>query len=250
MSNVLKIISRGVRLSDGWGFPPVVQRNFRSASKRPEAIRLRRLLFPTTESEMQDQLVRWYYSMLRSRPHIWRSLEGKYESYEPCGVYKPVIETDGFKVCADPITGFLRVGWVHAGETRGLNGTLEITGNHSALLSFEGWSGTVAMSATDGTAVQKITWPAWMDTHAALIIPEESRVTGARVHLRFRPAGFSTAGIIETILQTESGSLQSAGLLDSFLAAVKPLDKLAVVWLALAILEEEEDMKSLQGNDV
>jgi hypothetical protein len=207
---------------------------------------MRSILFPSAEPEMLAQLVRWHYGILRSRPHVWRSLAGKYESYEPCGVFKPSIEVDLFQVCPDPFNGYLNVGWRHAGETTGVEGSLTLEGAGSATLRLPGWEGRVQMTPYD--TVWRVIWPEWMETHAGLVIPEEQALTGLRITLRLRPVRFAQDSMLLQVNHTCSRYLQDAGLLDSFISAVNPLDKLAVVWLALAILEEEHDQLSLEGD--
>jgi hypothetical protein len=240
-------VARGLILPAGWGFTPAVMAARQHASTLPAAVALRAILFPTVEQEMLAQLVRWHYGILRSRPHVWRSLAGKYESYEPCNTFKPSIEVDIQGLCPDPVNGYLNVGWKHEGETTGLEGILQMTATANAILKFPGWEGEVPMTLHD--AVWRIVWPEWMATYAGLIIPEADALPGLKITFRIRPVRFAQASMIQQVNDTCSRDLQTAGLLDSFISAVNPLDKLAVVWLALAILEEEHDQQSREGDD-
>lgn len=249
IQGVFATVARGLLLPAGWGFTPAVMVARQNASTLPEAVILRSILFPTQETEMQAQLVRWHYAILRSRPHVWRSLAGKHEPYEPCNRFKPSIEADGYKMCPDPVTGYLNVGWKHGGETTGLEGSLLITDTTHAILTFPGWEGEVLMMPHDGSEAWRIGWPDWMNTYAGLVIPAGAGVPGLRITFRIRPVRFAQELMIQQVNDTCSRYLQDAGLLDSFISAVNPLDKLAVVWLALAILEEEHDQQSLEGDD-
>jgi hypothetical protein len=246
---VFATVARGLRLPAGWGFPPAVTRSNSHPSSQPDAKILRAILFPSEEDEMLAQLVRWHYAILRSRPHVWRSLALPNESYDPCGVFKHVIEGDIFKPCSDPSSGYLMVDYNHRGETRGLIGALRRTTENTATLTFPGWSGTVPMQVSENPQVWQVMWPEWMATKTAFVIPEDKVTSNLLVTFRLRPLSFDAAGMVRSIAETSTIALQKAGVLDSFFSAVKILDKLAVAWLALAILEDEWDQLSLEGND-
>ncbi len=242
-------VARGLVLPSGWGFTPAVLAARQLPSLLPAAIEMRSILLPSDESEMLAQLVRWHYAILRSRPHVWRSLAGKYESYEPCNTFKPSIEMDVYKVCPDPANGYLNVGWRHAGETTGLEGSLVRSGPHHATLLLPGFEDEVQMLPYEREDLWQIVWPEWMNTYAGVVIPAGESVIGLRIGFRIRPVAFAQDLMIRQLMDTCSRHLQEAGLLDSFISAVNPLDKLAVAWLALAILEEEQDQHSREWDD-
>lgn len=209
---------------------------------------MRAILFPSSEQEMLCQLVRWHYAVLLSRPHIWRSLDSKHGVYEPCGVFKPAIEGDRFQPCPDPFSGYLSVEYRHKGEVSGLSGSLVRTGTREARLSFPGWSELVNMQVSENPNVWRVGWPVWLNIHAAFVIPEEEVTPDLRITFRIRPLSFDAEGMVDHIAETSTMLLHEAGLLAGFVSAVKPLDKLAVAWLALAITEDRMDQQSREGD--
>lgn len=242
-------VARGLSLPAGWGFPPAAARSRLHPSSQPDVVKLRAILFPSEEDEMLAQLVRWHFAVLRSRPHVWRSLATDLEGYEPCGVFKHAMEGEIFKTCPDPSSGYLTTSYQHRGETRGLIGALRRVSSTEALLSFAGWSGRVNMQATENAIVWQVTWPSWLETQAAFVIPEEKMTENLLITFRIRPLNFDVMGMLQQVSESCLSAIQGVGLLDSLLSAVKPLDKLAVVWLALAMLEERWDALGREGNE-
>ena len=233
--SVLHLISRGYELPQGWGFP-VDPGNRRAPSGVADAVALREALLPLTDPEGLPQLVRWHHTLLQSRPHIWRSIASDRESYRPGDVYKPLFEAPGIFFTADPDGGYLTLGWEWAGETSALLATATLVSSRRLNLQF-GDRLLELVHAREGADIYRIGWPAWLRCRAAVKAHSSAWVPGLTFQLALRVKGFNPDYLLSRIGVDHQATLQRAGLLDSFLTAVSPLDKLAVVWLAIAALE-------------
>lgn len=229
---VFHLLARGLDVPQGWGFPAEATPY---PGLSPAAAALRAALLPLTDTEGVAQLLRWHHALLRSRPHIWRSLAGEIESYHAGMIYKPVLELPGAAPAADPDGGFLTVNWRWAGETDSLSAAATLLDAQRLELRFGSVTATATYTAGEGE-LQRIRWPEWMATRAALKPAAGTWVPGHRFRLAVRVRGFEPRFLVERA-GAQQVLLQRAGLLDSFLAAVNPLDRLAVAWLAVATLE-------------
>jgi hypothetical protein len=123
-----------------------------------------------------------------------------------------------------------------------------LTGTSLANLAFPGYRGTVRVGREGITDILRIFWPEWMNSWAAFIVPEEDAVPGLKITFRIRPVRFDVSGMLAKVVNSATTALQATGVLDSFVSAVNPTDKLAVVWLALAILEDQDGQKRREGD--
>lgn len=236
-NRVMRLLCRGRSVPQNWGFPfgPGLER---LASPSASAKAIRRSLMPMGDEEGSAQLIRWHYSLLRSRRHVWRSLAGDVEIYEPSWVYKRVAESPSMKFVPDPDGGILALDWIWAGETSSLSAVITPVSDLKATVRFGDQTIETWHTYENDVDARRIGWPDWMLLKAA--VKTEEWEEGISIHAAFRVKGFSPDYLINDAVSLFGKDLNSVGLLADFIEAPNPLDKIAVLWLAVAILEQDD----------
>ncbi len=235
-NRVFRLLCRGRSVPQNWGFPfgPGIE----TVASHSKSSVIRRSLLPLSDEEGFAQLLRWHYSILRSRRHVWRSIAGDVEIYEPSWVYKTVAESPDFIFVPDPDGGILALDWIWSGETTVLSALLTPVSGSQVDIAFGDEVIRTWHSYETNTDSRRIGWPEWMGLKAA--IQGGSWTEGVALHASFRVKGFDTAVILESAVSLFGNELNSVGLLADFIEAPNPLDKIAILWLAVAILEHDD----------
>lgn len=232
---IFSLVARGASPPASWGFPLL---SLRPRSEHPEALLLRSALLPLADEEGLAQLLRWHFALIRSRPHVWRSLAGSGpDAYEPADVYKPPLSSTEVRFAADPEGGFLTLDWAWAGETPALSARARVAGASSLELQFGDEIFMLSARREADQPLQRVVWPDFMKCRAAVVLDGFAWIPGTRFNIAFRIPRFDARALLARITPEGEQALNSVGMLDVYLAAVNPLDKLASVWLAIALLE-------------
>lgn len=222
MNKIISLLSRGNNLPEGWGFPPLSE-----PSGRPSQLRDRLMFLSGTEGVCQ--LVRWYYGLILSCAPVWRSLAEE-EGYDASFFHKPCIESPSLSFVRSPGSGALLLGWV-PGPGDVLEGTLRIEGESGVLSLDDDYM--MAFTLHPDSGVWDAVWPGFLNLDAGLAgLPEGTHT------IRFRPSSFNALKLAADIEEHCGSELHAANMLAAFMALPRAEDKLAVAWLAVAILDE------------
>lgn len=224
--NILKLLSRGHRLPPRWGFPAI-------PLALPSTLPLRAALMFLHDTEGVAQLCRWYYSLLRAAPHVWRSLAGE-ETYDPSFVSLPSIWSPSLQIACSPNTDVQILRWTPGPSDSAVSGKISIA-NDVATLSLGGRQYSMRISASE-SGIFFVRWPNFLNCEAGLADYEDP----SDHFIAFRPSRFDHRALVEVLDQLPA-PLHEAGLLDSYLSLPRPEEKIAVAWMAVARLEENEE---------
>lgn len=207
----------------GWGFPPISDPTLYS-----KASKLRATLMFLTDEEGKYQLWRWYHALIRSAPAVWASLAGD-EGYSPHLFPRQSIESPTLEIDRSINSGALLLGWRPDITVTSLTGVIE-----EGVMSLGSKSYPVQIQ--EG-ALERCDLILPLEFEAELSV--SSVVLSGRHLIYFRPASFHALSIAERVLTECFEELNSASLLDAFLALPRAEDKLAFAWLAVHRLEKQ-----------
>lgn len=226
-NNVIRLLAGSRELPAGWGFPPLARR-------LPSGLVLRDILMFLRDDDGTAQLCRWYHSMLRAMPSVWRSLAGE-EGYDPCMIHQPAVYSPTLDICRSPVTGTMLLGWYPGpGDSPGTaTGRLSLGEVSQLTMGDQTWEIRTTEHADSG--ILSVNWPEFLGCAAGI-----RNSPGGSIHtVYFRPVGFYVKGLVDAILERGVDELDRAGLLDEFLSIPRFTEKLAIAWLAVARLEEQ-----------
>lgn len=209
----------------GWGFPP-------ASPHLKQLSPLRDLLMFISDEDGQAQLIRWYFSMIRSFPGVWRQVAGDEEGYLPSMMFKPCLESPSLNFKRDTRSGAMFCGWVPGVETTSLTGTLS-----ERQFVLGGVTYPVQVLESDEGELRNLVFPDKFQIQAA--------VSGLETELEhsviIRPRSFDAWSVARRVQDSGFQHLSDANLLSQFLALPRVEDKLAVAWLAVLILESAHE---------
>lgn len=228
-NSIMKLLYRGRTTPAGWGFPPVNPALVTQSA-------LRSSLCFLEDEDGYAQLSRWYFSIIRQFPAVYRSLAGDHEGYPPSMWHKPLLDSTALTFYRSYVTGSLTLDWIPDPSTRSLTGSLAVSSYiiSEASLSLGETVYPVQLQATDDSGIYELSLPEFFNCRAAAgqISP------GGEYQIVFRPSSFDATALVESLTLKAASDIDRAGLLDSFLSLPRLVDKLAVAWLALSVIEE------------
>jgi len=222
---IFDTVSSYLRLPSGWGFPA-------SPSDLPiesqTAKFLRQALIPASDDEGLAQLVRWHYSVIRSRPAIALGIGQGNAVYDPGLAWKPpvAIGTGEIQITADPASGLMRLGWKPGASDISLSGEIRVDGT-DLYLNLGGVNYPLIHTTAYAGGIA-IVWPEFLDLQLGF-----TALPTASFPIVFRPSGFDAPSFVNVITPLITSSMLAFTDVAYEWATGDSYDKLALAWAIL-----------------